>query len=89
MKELWEQVTEQLDPDTNAFRILVYLAFSKDPCRPAEVAEGTGIPAGTTRPVLRSLLKKGFVDQEPDGTYKSKISFAQIIADIFQRLPKK
>ena len=89
MKKLWEQVIKQLDPETNVFKVLVYLAFSKQPCKPAEVAKGTGIPPGTIRPALRSLLKMGFVDQEPDRSYKSKISFTEIITDIFQRLPKK
>ena len=89
MKKLWERVTKQLDPETNAFKVLVYLAFTKEACKPADVAKGTGIPPGTIRPALRSLLKMGFVGQEPDRSYKSKISFTEIITDIFQRLREK
>ena len=89
MKKLLRQITDQLNPETNIFKILVYLAFSREPCRPAEISNGTGIPPGTIRPALRSLLKMGFVSQEPDGSYKSKIFFTDIISNVFQRLPKK
>ena len=89
MEKLWEEVVKQIDPRTNLFKVLVYLAFSKEPRKPAEISKGTGIPPGTIRPALRSLLKTGFVGQEPDGSYKSKIFFTEIISNIFQRLPKK
>lgn len=89
MEKLWEQVMKQLDPRTNLFKVLVYLAFSKEPCRPAEISNGTGISPGTIRPALRSLLKMGFVGQEPDGSYKSKIPFTEIISDVFQHPREK
>lgn len=89
VEKLVEQATKQLKPETNLFKVFVYLAFSKKPCRSTEISKGTGIPSGTIRPALRSLLKMGLVDQEPDGSYKSKIPFTEIISNVFQRLPKK
>lgn len=88
-QKLWEQAMKQINPKTSLFKVLVYLAFSKEPCKPDEISKVTGIPQGTVRPAIRSLLKMGFVGQEPDGSYKSKISFTEIISDIFQSLPKK
>jgi DNA-binding IclR family transcriptional regulator len=89
IQELWKQAIEKIKPDTRAFQILIYLAFSNAPCKPAEISKATGLPSGTIRPTIRSLLRMGFVSQEPGGLYKSKIPFTEIISDMFQRIQKK
>jgi DNA-binding IclR family transcriptional regulator len=89
MQELWKQAMEKIKPETSAFQVLIYLAFSKEPCKPAEISKTTGLPPGTIRPTIRSLLKMGLVIQEPNGSYRSKIPFTEIISDMFQRLLKK
>jgi len=89
VKDLWKQAKKKINPDTSAFQVLIYLAFSKEPCKPSEISKATGLPPGTIRPTIRSLLKMGFVDQEPNGLYISKISFTEIISDMFQRVLKK
>ncbi|MCK4952518.1 winged helix-turn-helix transcriptional regulator [Candidatus Bathyarchaeota archaeon] len=84
MKNLWKEVIAKLSPETSTFKALIYLAFSKESCKPADISSGTGISPGTIRPALRSLLKMGFLIQEADGSYKSKIPFTEIVSSIFQ-----
>jgi len=88
MEKLWNEALKRLSPDTSLFKVLVYLSF-KGKSKPAEIAEGTQLPAGTVRPALRSLLEMGLADQEEDGSYLSKISFTEMISDIYRRLPKE
>jgi DNA-binding IclR family transcriptional regulator len=89
MQDLWKQVLDKINPETSLFQVLIYLAFSKEPCKPAEISKYTGLPPGTIRPAIRSLLKMGFVYQDQNGLYRSKIPFTEIVSDIFQRLLKR
>jgi DNA-binding IclR family transcriptional regulator len=88
MGEAWNEALKRLSPDTSLFKVLVYLSF-KGKSRPTEIADGTQLPAGTVRPALRSLLEMGLAAQEEDGSYLSKISFTEIVSDIYRRLPKE
>ena len=85
MVKEWRQIISRLDPSTNNFKILVYLAFSNEAKTPKDVADATRISPGTVRPVLRSLLDSGLVDQSPDRRYSSKVPFTDIISDIYRR----
>jgi predicted transcriptional regulator len=78
----WEDIIEDLSPKTSLFKVLVYLAF-KGPCQPNEVSVETGIPAGSVRPSLRTLLEKGYVEQLSDGDYKSIIPFTEIVSHLY------
>lgn len=89
MSDFWKQVLNKINPETSLFQVLVYLAFSKEPCKPAEISKYTGLLPGTIRPAIRSLLKMGFVYQDQNGLYRSKIPFTVIVSDIFQHLLKK
>jgi DNA-binding MarR family transcriptional regulator len=84
----WKDIISKskIDPTTNIFKILVYLAFADEPKTPKDIADATKISPGTVRPTLRSLLEEyNLVDQLPDGRYISKISFTEIISDIYGR----
>jgi len=85
MSELADRILEELDPDTNLFKVLVYLSF-KGPCKPADISRETGIKPGTVRPALRDLLEKGFVEQVSEGVYKSLVPFTDMIALLFKKL---
>ena len=78
----WEEIIKNLSPSTSLFKVLVYLSF-KGPSQPNEVADDTGIPAGTVRPALRNLLDKGFVFQHEDGSYNTDVSFVNIISHLY------
>lgn len=83
------RATRELSVDTSPFKILTYLSF-RGASLPSQIAEETGIPPGTVRPALRSLLEKGFVVQQDDGAYRSKVAFTEIISDLYLRcLAKK
>ncbi len=82
MTKLLERVLEELSPGTSQFKVLTYLAF-KGPSSPSQVSDETGISPGTVRPALRALLTKKFVVQLEDGSYKSKISFTDIVSDLY------
>ena len=84
MEDLLEKAVKELSPGTRIFEVLTYLSF-KGASHPGQIAEETGIPDGTVRPALRSLLEKGFVIQLGDGAYRSKIAFTEIISDLYAR----
>jgi DNA-binding MarR family transcriptional regulator len=84
MSELIEKATKELKPDTAQFKVLTYLAF-RGASLPGTISEETGIASGTVRPVLRSLLDKGYVKQMEDGTYRSVIPFTDFVSYIFAK----
>jgi DNA-binding IclR family transcriptional regulator len=88
MEKLWSETLKRLSPDTSLFKVLIYLSF-KGKSKPSEIVEGTQLPAGTVRPALRSLLEMGLATQDEDGSYLSKVSFTEIMSDVYRRLPKE
>jgi DNA-binding MarR family transcriptional regulator len=82
MSELIDKVTQELKPETAQFKVLAYLAF-RGPSQPSAISDETGIAPGTVRPVLRSLLDKGYIKQREDGTYKSSIPFTDFVSYLF------
>jgi DNA-binding MarR family transcriptional regulator len=88
MNDILERALDDLTPGTSQFKVLTYLAF-KGPSTPSLVSEETGIAPGTVRPALRALLSKRYVTQLRDGSYQSKISFTDIISDIYRNFVRK
>ncbi len=84
MDELLDRATKELSVDSSPFKILTYLSF-RGASLPSQIAEETGIPPGTVRPALRSLLEKGFVTQQEDGAYRSRVAFTELISDLYLR----
>jgi DNA-binding MarR family transcriptional regulator len=82
MSEVWKNVVKDLSPKTGQFKVLTYLAF-KGPSQPNTISNETGIPSGSVRPALRTLLNKGYVKQNDDGTYLSLIPFTEIISHLY------
>ena len=87
MANMIVEIVENMKPGTSQFNILIYLAF-KGPSPPIEISEEIGIPPGTVRPALRSLLEKEYITQLEDGSYKSKVPFTEIIANLYSFLKK-
>lgn len=78
----WKDVLENVSPKTSQFKVLVFLAF-RGPNSPNEISLETGLPPGTVRPALRTLLGKGYVEQQEDTKYKSMVPFTQIISHLY------
>ena len=78
----WREVLENISPKTSQFKVLTYLAF-KGPSQPAEISADTGIPAGTVRPALRTLLNKGYTVQHENGGYSSLVPFTDIVSHLY------
>ncbi len=78
----WENVLENVSPKTSQFKVLTYLAF-KGASHPAEISADTGIPAGTVRPALRTLLDKGYAVQAENGSYSSLVPFTDIVSHLY------
>ena len=78
----WDKIIEKLSPSTSQFKVQVYLSF-KGPSQPTDISKEIGIPAGTIRPALRALLKKGYVEQIEDRSYISLIPFTEIISHLY------
>lgn len=88
MVNLLEKAINELSPTTSRFKVLIYLSF-KGPSLPGQIAEDTGIPSGTIRPALRHLLGKRYLTQQRDGSYRSKISFTDIISHLYTLKERK
>jgi len=82
VSENWERALKDVSPTTSQFKVLVYLAF-RGPSQPNDISTETGIPAGTVRPSLRTLLDKGYVLQHEDGSYRSLASFTDIVSHLY------
>jgi len=78
----WSEVLENVSPKTSQFKVLTYLAF-KGASQPAEISTDTGIPAGTVRPALRTLLDKGYALQHENGSYSSLVPFTDIVSHLY------
>jgi DNA-binding IclR family transcriptional regulator len=83
----WEKVLADVSPNTSQFKVLVYLSF-KGATQPTDISTETDIPAGTVRPALRTLLDKGFVQQQDDGSYKSLVPFTEIVSHLYSVVKK-
>ncbi len=83
----WEKVLGDVSPTTSQFKVLVYLSF-KGATQPTDISTETGIPAGTVRPALRTLLDKGYVQQREDGSYKSLVPFTEIVSHLYSVVKK-
>ncbi len=78
----WSEVLKNVSPKTSQFKVLTYLAF-KGASQPAEISTDTGIPAGTVRPALRTLLDKGYAEQHENGGYSSLVPFTDIVSHLY------
>ncbi len=78
----WEEVLKNISPKTSQFKVLTYLAF-KGPSQPSEISADIGIPAGTVRPALRTLLDKGYAVQFENGSYSSLVPFTDIVSHLY------
>ncbi len=78
----WEKVLKNISPKTSQFKVLTYLAF-KGPSQPSEISADIGIPAGTVRPALRTLLDKGYAVQFENGSYSSLVPFTDIVSHLY------
>lgn len=83
----WEKALEDVSPTTSQFKVLVYLSF-KGATQPTDISEQTGIPAGTVRPALRTLLDKGYVKQNTDSSYYSLVPFTEIVSHLYSVVKK-
>ena len=78
----WTDVLENVSPKTSQFKVLTYLAFRGE-SQPADISSNIGIPAGTVRPALRTLLYKGYAVQGENGSYKSLVPFTDIVSHLY------
>ncbi len=83
----WEKVLGDISPSTSQFKVLVYLSF-KGATQPTDISNETGIPAGTVRPALRTLLDKGYVQQKEDSSYMSLVPFTEIVSHLYSVVKK-
>ncbi len=82
MSKLLDKVLKDVSPKTSQLKVLTYLAF-RGPSQPNDISGETGMPAGTVRPALRTLLEKEYVVQLEDGTYKSLVPFTEIVSHLY------
>jgi hypothetical protein len=78
----WTEVLENVSPKTSQFKVLTHLAF-KGVTQPADISADTGIPAGTVRPALKTLLDKGYALLGENGSYKSLVPFTDCVSHLY------
>ena len=83
----WDKVLGDVSPTTSQFKVLVYISF-KGAAQPTDISTETGIPAGTVRPALRTLLEKGYVKQNEDSSYQSLVPFTEIVSHLYSLVKK-
>ena len=84
MVDLIEKAVQDLSPETSQFKVLCFLAF-RGASQPSAISDEIDVPAGTVRPTLRSLLKKGYLAQQEDGTYRSMVPFTDFISHLYSQ----
>jgi len=62
-----EKALKELDPETSAFKILVYLTFKDRPMKPIDIARELGENSSSVRARLAELKKKELVDNTSEG----------------------
>lgn len=89
MESLLDKALKELPPTTSLFKIFLYLSY-RGAMTPSQIANETGISPGTVRPALRSLLKRGYVNQREDGSYEAveRLTLVDILSHIYSRIVK-
>jgi len=72
-----------LDPETSAFKILVYLTFKDRALRPMEISRGTGEKGSSVRARLAELRRVGLVENTGEG-YVSKVTPYDVLMRLYR-----
>jgi len=78
-----ESKLAEIDPNTSAFKILVYLTFKDQPMKPIEIARGLGENSSTVRARLAELSKGGLVNNTNEG-YVSNLTSYDILIRLYK-----
>ena len=78
-----EKALKELDPETSAFKILVYLTFRDTPMKPIEIARALGENSSSVRARLAELKQTELVENTSEGYVASTTSY-----DILMKLFK-
>ena len=70
-----EKALKELDPETSAFKILVYLTFKDRPMKPIDISRALGENSSSVRARLAELKKTGLVDNTGEGYVASTTSY--------------
>jgi Mn-dependent DtxR family transcriptional regulator len=62
-----ESKLDEIDTQTSAFKILVYLTFKDKPLKPIEIANGLNEKGSSVRARLAELKQSGLVESTNDG----------------------
>lgn len=89
VESILDKALEELSPTTSLFKIFLHLSY-RGAMTPSQIAEETGISPGTVRPALRTLLKRGYVNQREDGSYEAveDLTLVDIFSHIYAKLVK-
>lgn len=70
-----EKALKELDPETSAFKILVYLTFKDTPMKPITIARALGENSSSVRARLAELKQKELVENTGEGYVASTTSY--------------
>jgi Mn-dependent DtxR family transcriptional regulator len=78
-----ESKLAKIEPNTSAFKILVFLTFKDHPVKPIDIAKRLGVNSSTVRARLAELNKIGLVKNTNDG-YISNITSYDILMKLYK-----
>ena len=78
-----ESKLTEIDPNTSAFKIIVYLTFKDIPMKPIDIAKGLNEKGSTVRARLADLRKIGLVRNTNEG-YISNLTTYDVLMKLFK-----
>jgi DNA-binding IclR family transcriptional regulator len=70
-----EKALKELDPETLAFKVLVYLTFKDRPMKPIEISRALEENSSSVRARLAELKQTGLVENTSEGYVASTTSY--------------
>lgn len=80
-----ESKLAEMDPETSAFKILVFLTFKDTAMRPVDIADELNEKGSTVRARLAEMRKDGLVESV-EGGYVSSVTSYDIIMKLYRGL---
>jgi Mn-dependent DtxR family transcriptional regulator len=77
---------EEIDPETLAFKLLIFLTFKDEAMRPVDISNALEEKGSSVRARLAELKQEGLVESTNDG-YISNVTSYDILMKLFRHPP--
>jgi Mn-dependent DtxR family transcriptional regulator len=77
---------DKIDPETLAFKLLIFLTFKDEPMRPVDISDALEEKGSSVRARLAELKKEGLVESTNDG-YISNVTSYDVLMKLYRHPP--